>query len=303
MASAPMPQPIWCVMPILVNWPLTCAAISDLLAQSVPTRLLLINQGAEDAIRFELEKLAEAEPERIFVWSHDPLLPSLAATWNQALDFVWVCGGTEALVVNNDVRLHPDTVTGLRSTLLREQALFVSAVGVHEEQFKSPYGIDTTQKGGPDFSCFLISHACHAAYRFDEGFTPAFAEDLDYHRRLLLAGDGTRIFSVNLPFHHVGGGSQTMKSLDGPAFRRIGKAITEGSRAHYARKWGGPVNAECYAQPFEEESARDGVTTPELQRRVQAGQPPIPCPMHDAQAIGSCGTCAALQAEQEAEDG
>jgi hypothetical protein len=48
---------------------------------------------------------------------------------------------------------------------------------------------------------------------------------------------------------------------------RIGQA-----RAHYARKWGGAVNAERYTIPFEEKSAQDGVTTPDLQRAIQQGK-------------------------------
>ena len=147
-------EPIWCVMPILANWPLTCAAISDLLAQSVPTRLLLINQGADDAIRRELEKLAEAEPDRVLVWSHDPPLPSLSATWNRALDFVWACGGNYALVVNNDVRLHPATAAILSETLITNQALFVSAVGVTESQFKEHYLV--APMGAVDLQARLI---------------------------------------------------------------------------------------------------------------------------------------------------
>lgn len=243
-----MTDPVWCVMPVLAGPAMTEAALSDLLAQSVPTRILVINQGVNDTFRDRLERLAEQEPSRIFLWSHQPPLPSLSTTWNRALDFVWETGGEVALVVNNDCRFHPDTVTGLHSTLLREAALFVSAVGVREEQFVSPYGIDTTKKGGPDFSCFLIAKACHERFRFDEAFVPAFCEDLDMHRRLMLAGEGQRIFSVNLPYLHYA--SQTLKTLPEQEAARIRQQIETQSRAHYARKWGGVVNAETFWWPF-----------------------------------------------------
>lgn len=246
-------------MPILAHLDYTKAAIADVLAQTVPIRLLLINQGADEVIRGELERIAEAD-ERIFLWSHCPPLPSLAATWNRALDFVWDVGGDCALVVNNDVRLRPDTIDLLRRVCQLPHAQFVSCVGVTPEQFDPTEPLilcddpdaehPMLSKGGPDFSCFLIHRECHRTYRFDEGFIPAFCEDLDYHRRLLLAGDGHTIFSINLPYLHYG--SATLKSVDDRQRQAINRAIETGSRQHYARKWGGPVNNETYLRPFNE---------------------------------------------------
>lgn len=279
-------QPTWIVIPILAHPAYTVAAISDCLAQSVPTRLLLINQGVDDAFRTQLEQIAEEYADRVFLWSHQPSLPSLSATWNRALDFVWESGGEEALVVNNDVRLHTDTVRVLRHVLLSAPALFVSAVGVTAEQFwQEPHAatIDTlisptvinnvgivppAARGGPDFSCFLISKDCHEHFRFDESFIPAFCEDLDYHRRLLLAGMGTQIFGVNLPYLHYA--SATLKTVDEPTRTAINRSIESGSRAYYLKKWGGPVNQETFVLPFRQTEDRD-VTTPALQRMVQEG--------------------------------
>lgn len=253
-------EPIWCIMPILAAPEMTEAAIGDLLAQSVPTRLLLVNQGVDDAFRDRLEWLAEQEPERIFLWNHQPSLPSLSATWNRALDFVWGTGDEVALVVNNDVRLHRDTVLVLCSELRRKDALFVSAVGVREDQFDSLVPANFSESdayGGPDFSCFLISYACHQQFRFDERFIPAFCEDLDYHRRLMLAGEGQRIFSVNLPYLHYA--SQTLKALPGGEAERIRAQIDRQSRAYYAEKWGGPVNAETFWTAFDRDDFPDKI--------------------------------------------
>jgi hypothetical protein len=273
-------EPIYCVMPILAHPEYTRAAIADVLAQSVPVRLLLINQGIEDAFRDELEQIAEEFADQVLLWSHQPSLPSLSATWNTALDFVWAVGGEVALVVNNDVRLDPRTVSILDAVLTwpKKGNLFVSCVGVTAEQFEGrpeplfspPEGetipqldaaYDTLTKGGPDFSCFLISRACHARFRFDEHFTPAFCEDLDYHRTLMLAGESARIFSVNLPYLHYG--SATLKTVADRA--PIDRAIEAGSRAYYTQKWGGPVNAETFFTPFNsvvEGFSSDGLPTP-----------------------------------------
>jgi hypothetical protein len=278
-------------MPILAHPEYTRAAIADVLAQSIPTRLLLINQGVDDPFREELEKIAEEHDDRVLLWSHQPPLPSLAATWNQALYFVWAAGGSEALVVNNDVRLARQTIEALRAVLTYEQALFVSCVGVTSEQYTGdlpplytwtgwlqpteapPDRPSIAGKGGPDFSCFLISRQCHDLFRFDEAFTPAFCEDLDYHRRLLLAGEGARIFSVNLPYLHYG--SATLKTVEPRERMKIDRAIEQGSRAYYRRKWGGAVNQERWIVPFNTLPtliSHGDVTTPTLQRLLQEGK-------------------------------
>lgn len=272
------PQAVWVIMPILSGRDYTTAAIADVLDQSLPTRLLLINQGVDADFRDELERVAEAHADRVFLWSHHPPLPSLAATWNRALDFVWACGGSEALVVNNDVRLHRRTVEVLSLYLRDEQALFVSAVGVTADQFnpQEPSGIPSlpdgsrlASRGGPDFSCFLIAQDCHRRYRFDEAFTPAYGEDCSYHRELMLAGLGPRIFSVPLPYLHYASG--TLKQVDPAVRRQLETQIEQISRAHYRQCWGGSVNAERYTIKGDPTSARDGVTNPDLQRWVAAG--------------------------------
>lgn len=266
-----MSDPLWILMPILGAREYTRAAISDGLAQTLPTRLLLINQGVDEDFREELEQIAETHADRVFLWSHVPPLPSLSATWNRGLDFCWGTGVDRALVVNNDVRMDPCTVQVLSTVLDRDQALFVSAVGVTQEQFvttdfshalTAPY----ESKGGPDFSCFLISQEGHKLVRFDEQCVPAYCEDCMYHRELLLLGEGRRIFSVNLPYLHYGAG--TLKTSADPKRRQIEAAVERGSRAHYRRCWGGPVNQERYLVKGDPTSARAGVTNPELQAAV-----------------------------------
>lgn len=266
------------IMPVLAGPDMTEAAIADCLAQSVPTRVLVINQGVDSAFRERLERLVDAHDDRLLLWSHEPPLLSLAASWNRALDFVWEAGGTEALVVNNDVRLHRDTLRWLRASLIEFNALFVTAVGVTAEQFDTNCDLSLTtqagRKGGPDFSCYLISKACHDKYRFDEHFIPAYCEDLDYHRRLMLDGVGDKIFSVNLPYLHLA--AQTLKTVDPQKRMAIERAIGQGSRAYYRKKWGGDVNQETYKSPFNAdgfEFTDDSATTPALQRALMG--PPI----------------------------
>lgn len=277
-------QALWAIVPALDLVNLTLDTCRDLLAQSVPVRVLLVDQGSSAENNAVFRVFAEdAGPERVLLWSFNPPLPSLSACWNRALGFVWAVGGEEALVCNSDVRLRPDTAAQLRSVRQLTGALFVSAVGVTAEQFHPEEGLilcddpdaehPQLAKGGPDFSCFLLTKAGHDRYPFDEGFIPAFMEDCDCHRRYLLGGDGDRIFSVNLPFHHIGGGSRTINQSD-EARQRFERQAGIG-RAHYQRKWGGGPNQERFIRPFSGHGF-DGVTNPELQARQQAGEPLLP---------------------------
>ena len=283
-----MTEATWVVMVIAGARQYTDAAIADCLGQSIPTKLLLVNQGVDSEYRRHLEQIVEEDPERIFLWSHQPSLPSLSATWNRALRFVWEAGGYNALVVNNDVRLRRDTVESLDAMMGHTPALFVSAVGVKEEQFDPNAELDKRwytapdeegwghpkDPGGPDFSCFLLSKEGHEKYPFDEGFTPAYCEDLDLHRRYMLGGDGDKIFSINLPYLHYASG--TLKEFSAEKRQAWEKQINNGSRTYYQKKWGGPVNQERWTIPFDPSSDQDGVTTPDLQRKIQEAERVLP---------------------------
>ena len=273
-------MPFWIVMPFVNRWDWTEQALKDCLAQSglpEPPQVLAIAQGVDRDTRDALERWTEKEP-RLHAWFHHPALPSLSATWNLALRFVWDQGGSYALVTNNDVRLHPQTYARLvdaGSLPVGEHddpPLFVSAIGrreadvAWEEYFACglPTGAELAQtKGGPDFSCFCVTKSGHWKYPFDEGFIPAYCEDNDCHRRYMLGGDGHRIFSVNLPYLHYGSGTVNAD----PQRRAAWAQKIAGSRAHYVKKWGGDVNAERFTLPFDAATDQAGVTNPELQRR------------------------------------
>lgn len=267
----------WIIIPFLDCWGMTRQAIDDALGQEGlegEPHVLAVSNGSSRETRGALEHYALERP-RLLAWHHSPTLPSLAATWNTALDFVWRGGHQEALCINNDVRLHLQTYTWLHRALEHQQALFVSGVGVTEEQFAAlPTDRDwidlvetngTVAKGGPDFSCYLISKVCHEKYRFDENFIPCYTEDVDTHRRMMLGGDGQKIFSVNIPYLHIDHGSGTLKSFDLERRAAFERRISEGSRRYYQEKWGGPVNQETFLVPFGEGfDIHDHVTTPEL---------------------------------------
>jgi hypothetical protein len=264
------------ILPYLDCSDATRLALEDALAQSSHPYVLLIDNGSQDAGRI-FGEVAEQHP-RVRRWRYDPPMPSLSACWNTALEYAWASGAEEALVINNDIRLWSGTFEYLRAVQQLSGAHFVSATGVTPAQYETflanpvdqAPGLPTYPLPGPDFSCFLITRACHALYPFDTGYVPAYCEDLDYHRRLMLAGDGDKIFGTGLPFLHVGSGTLNGLSESHRAVKEV--QITTGSRVHHQRKWGGGANQERYTTPFHAGSARDGVTTGELFERVRNGE-------------------------------
>lgn len=269
------PPPIWVVMPAKDCVEMTTQAVLDALAQSISTRVLLVDQGSSRASNDAFRQLAEHHHPRLLLWSHNPPLPCLSACWNRALDFVWSVGGTEALVTNNDVRLQHHMVEDLATIRHETEAWFVSGVGVREHEFDPAVRVPVeltrpdrgglariASPGGPDFSCYLISKVGHTQYRFDERFIPAFCEDLDAHRRYLLGGDGWRIFGANLPYLHYASG--TVKSFS-PEERQTFSRAYDACVATYARKWGGGPSKEGWIRPSDPTSATEiDVRTPTI---------------------------------------
>ena len=244
-----MNRPNYVIIPMLGNWDETEEAIRSLLEQNVrDLHILAIDQGRH--CMGPLTKLAMEARDRIETWHPDPPMPSLAATWNVALKYVWARGGMHALVVNNDAVFRETTYEDLlRALQLDPKALFVTGYGSHDEAALLAAS-NIGSRGGPDFSCFLIKKECHVKYQFDENFVPAYCEDLDYHRQMLLAGDGPRIYSVGVVYWHREGGSGTLRKLDAANRAQLQASIQAGSRRYYVKKWGGAVNDEQFTEPF-----------------------------------------------------
>lgn len=261
-----MVEKLWAVVPYIDLPTMTAEAVDDILAQEgVRTEVLLISNGSSEDSRKQIEAKQRHDlrwQARVHTWFHHPPLLTLNATWNAALDFCWAAGAGVAWVVNNDVRLHLSTAKNLLQVYGEHEAkpFFVSAVGVRPV-LPEPYEFSLSMRGGPDFSCYLISKECHLKYRMDENFT--YYGDNDYHRQIMLGGDGARIFSVNVPYLHLG--SQTIAQSNPQQQERFRQAA-DLHRAEYVKKWGGMPAAETFRVPYSGE-IEAGITNPELQAR------------------------------------
>lgn len=229
----------WILVPIRNGLHLTKAAHRTFVAQDIPTAVCYIDNGSTDGSAQWLGSLPN-----VAVFFNAPPR-GVAASWNQGLSWLFANGHKQVLVANNDVELRPDTY----STLLQEDAPFVTAVGVGDREMLLP-----EHKRGvrphPDFSAYLIRRDCwDKVGPFDENFKGAYAEDADYHLRMHRAG--IKAYCIGLPFYHVACG--TIKS----ATKEEGEAISqlaEANRAYFREKYGFDVGSEEYYAEFGHEA-------------------------------------------------
>lgn len=225
-------NPIIC--PVRNNLSLTRKAIKTFQAQDIgETYILVINNASTDGTNEYLQT-----KRGVAAMHYNPPL-SVAASWNRALEFVFISGAQYALVVNNDVELRPDTYR----RLLEDGGGFVTAVGRREwpEESGPP---SAEKRPHPDFSCYLIrKEVYYKVGPFDENFLCAFGEDWDYHVRLHQAG--ITAYCIDLPFLHHG--SMTIKNADLAEVRQIQIQAAK-NREYFQKKWGmAGASPEYYA--------------------------------------------------------
>jgi len=249
------------LIPIINGKELTRNCIKSVLAQDVPCEVFVLDNGATDG-----------SGEMLRAWADDRIhyiaarKPSVAASWNFGLKWLFAQGHAAVLVLNNDTELRPDTVRWL----LADGGPFVTAVGAAEKEKIAPQ-IFGSIKGGvftkgkefeiqpeeyyappdpamkrpfPDYSCYLIRRECwDIVGPFDENFLGAFCEDLDHHIRIHKAGMSA--MCLELPFYHVG--SATINTADEPLRKDI-SAQAQKNREYFKKKWGvGVGTSEYYA--------------------------------------------------------
>lgn len=252
----------WIVVTNLDTADMMALAVQDAASQEGlphPPRVLVVSNGSSQETRRKLEVVyGRLGIDKVLPWWFEPALPSLSGCWNRALDFCWQLGAEEVLVTQADARLNKHTYEALRQAALMTGGLFVSAVGrrAHEVDLAAPLEkVDLGQRGGPDFSCFVVRREGHAKIPFDENYTPAYGEDCCAHREYILKGLGDQIFSVNVPYIHHGAGTLNLMTPERRA--AVEAAIDAGSRAYHERAWGGPINQETQISKFKQGHGED----------------------------------------------
>lgn len=147
----------------------------------------------------------------------------VAAAWNRIMQYAFDQGDRGVIISNDDAAFGPETFADVVNAL--ETAPLVLA---------------------GSFVLFGITRECvDKVGWFDERFWPAYHEDIDYMRRVKLAGL-TEARVAAPPHHEV---SATLKGLSRHSVQFIHDGA-ERNRLYYEQKWGGPAGAETFTTPF-----------------------------------------------------
>lgn len=178
----------------------------------------------------------------------------VAASWNEGLTHAFDSNCDFALVINDDVVLSPWTIDSQVEYLIDQDKIDADvrmttghAVGNEGNDrqmlnWPEPPG-EAPFVRGADFACFMMGpELFNEIGLFDENFKPAYFEDNDYHRRLLLAGYKAEIVTT-APYLHYGSRTQKESGV-------VNSYQFEILKQYYKNKWGGAPGAEIYATPY-----------------------------------------------------
>jgi GT2 family glycosyltransferase len=217
----------------------TRKSVPDMLGQDIgDVEVLLIDNGSSDGTADwarawtdrGVRHLRFAEPR------------SVARSWNIGLTWVFSQGCDYALVVNNDVRLRPDTYR----LLVADGGEFVTGVGEQDRGCLETGVEPASRRPHPDFSCYVIRKSVwDKVGQFNEECAVAYTEDSDYHIRMHRAGVEARCIGV--PFWHEGAG--TIKQASRTEADIIRLAADE-NRRKFAELYGFEVGSEEYYLAF-----------------------------------------------------
>ncbi len=221
------------------------ACLRTLLAQSVPVRVLAVDNASSDgtAAWLRSERARESQG-RLMVTSYQEVV-SVSRAWNDALHWAWRAGYAAALVVNNDVEIQPETLRIL--TGYATDAGMVTCVSRRPgESLAYTEGV-WAERNHPDHSCFFLKRwAWERVGGFDERCEGAFFEDNFFHIRAHQLG--IRCVCIDLPFLHHS--SVTIKDADPAERRRIQKHAAE-NRDYFFRTYGCLPGTKAYERLFQ----------------------------------------------------
>lgn len=175
----------------------------------------------------------------------------LSRAWNRGIKRAKELGYDLVFIPNLDVTFHTKTLDNLVKWAYKNKDYTVIASVVYEsyELFAEASLCSKLEPGfgRSSFSSFLLRISEHKKVGdFDEVFEPAYYEDDDYSRRLVLskAKFGTALDSIF--YHRV---SQTL--LNDTELNGNWNPIFEKNAKRYSEKWGGPPGSEKFTKPYD----------------------------------------------------
>lgn len=240
------------VIPVINLWVRYTKTCLDSIKTKYDTRIVLVDNASTDETREEAPKLVNDS----FIHRRNEENIGASASWNWGIRDCFDKGCDYVLVLNNDILLHPNAINRLVERFERkdEDVVVVTCMNVRGQVPFAPMvtGLDDKEKEfvpeaeSPDFSAFMVNKKCwDEVGEFDEGFSPAYYEDNDFHYRVKLAGLKAIVYPPALYYHY---GSKTQNEA-------LAKPIVDSGRtgAYFVAKWGGPPGKEQWKHPFNRE--------------------------------------------------
>jgi O-antigen biosynthesis protein len=226
------------------NVALSRECLKSLRVQTHPCVILVVDNASTDGTK---QWLRAEKDIRVLSFSEQQ---SVSHCWNEALRWGWSQGFDEALVVNNDLVLLPETYETLSSWAAADDGRTTGMVTCvsRREMSELTYTKPFTSRYSPDYSCYLIQRWAHERVPFDERCLIGFCEDSMHHATCHLKG--IRCECISLPFLHHG--SQTIKRADEIEKRRIGRQADKNRELFY-ETFGRRIGTSGYDDLFSEE--------------------------------------------------
>lgn len=220
---------------------LSLRCLYTLLRQSAPVDILIVDNASTDSTPAYMAS-QQARHANIYRFTY-PEPVGVARAWNEALRWGWGRGYNEALVVNADTELLPETYERLAAYLWANKAGVVT--GVEELESASYPGDEITPRPHPAYSCYMIARWAHRQVPFDELYDGAYFEDEDHHVRLFRAGIWAG--SINLGFLHRR--SSTLKHADEREQARISRHY-QLNKQRFVAQYGCAPGTKAYERLF-----------------------------------------------------
>lgn len=222
-------------------------SLETLLAQTAPLEILVVDNASTDGTgKYMAAQQARYPNIYRMSWAG---VESVARCWNEALDWGWQRGHTEALVANSDTELLPRTYETLAGLLGSKGMLTAVGVDGTEKVPTYPEG-EPAYRLHPDYSCYMLAGWAHRLVPFDQYYEGAYFEDADHHVRMYRAGIWAG--SINLSFLHHSSG--TLKAADANEQARINRHYIRNKERFY-RRYGCVPGTRGYELLFEERVA------------------------------------------------
>ena len=170
-------------------------------------------------------------------WNHNR---GVAAAWNEGMDWAWNDGYRYAIIANDDSYFEPGSIRKIYDAMKETRACLISP---------NPNGAHAAQGliDGADFFNFMIDipQLIKECGYFDENFQPAYFEDNDMHRRIILSGAKAYIHTEAIAGHH--GSATQYLDRNNPV---CPPHQFENNRRYYTEKWGGEPGREVCTTPY-----------------------------------------------------